>query len=354
MAYTTIDDPLQYFNTLTYTGNGSSTHAITGVGFQPDFLWIKSRSASTRHSLQNSVAGITNFLRSNGTNAEAPGAVKTADSDGFTVDDSGMVNANSETFVSWNWLAGGSASSNSDGSVTSSVSANTTAGFSIVSYTGSGSNVTVGHGLGAVPKMIICKSRGNTDGSTSAARSWGVYHAGIASDAETDVITLDTTNAASDDNAPWNDTAPTSSVWSMGNDDRTNLSNLTYIAYLFAEKKGYSKFGSWTGLDGVFIYTGFKPAFILGKNASNGSAYDWWIFDNKRDTFNDGTNNLLLRPNATDVEATFTFAKVDFLSNGFKIYGTDATVNGSGDTMIYMAFAESPFVNSNGVPTNAR
>jgi len=356
MAYTTIDKPTDYFNTVTYSGNGSSTQAITGVGHQPDWVWIKSRSSgSENHMLSDVVRGSTKRLRSDVTNAEddlGSNGIQSFNTDGFTAGDGDAMNASGQTYVAWNWKAGGSASSNSDGSVTSSVSANTTAGFSIVSYTGSGSNVTVGHGLGAVPKMIICKSRGNTDGSTTAARNWGVYHAGIASDAETDVITLDTTNAASDDNAPWNDTAPTSSVWSMGNDDRTNLSNLTYIAYLFAEKKGYSKFGSYTGngsTDGAFVYTGFKPAWVMIKRTD--TTGNWLMYDNKRNTFNLTGSHLAADENrAESTEST----GIDFVSNGIKMRNTFSNLNASSGTYIYMAFAESPFTNSNGIPTNAR
>ena len=342
MAYTTIDDPLQYFNTVLYTGNGSSTHAITGVGFQPDFLWIKSRSAATRHSLQNSVAGITNFLR-NGTNAEATGGVKTADSDGFTVDDSGMVNANSETFVSWNWLAGGSASSNGDGDITSSVSAGSTQGFSIVSYTGNGSaGATVGHGLGSKPKVIIVKIRSTTD-------HWIFYNENSGA---TKNLRLNSNDALITAGGPFNNTEPTSSLFTLGSGSATNTNSATFIAYCFAEKKGYSKFGSYTGngnSDGTFVYTGFRPAWVLLKRTD--AAENWPLFDNKRRPSNNVGNNFLYADldNADDSSTDF-----DMFSNGFKIRTASNLMNGSGASYIYMAFAHSPLVNSKGVPNNAR
>ena len=343
-----INKPNLHFNTKLYTGN-ASTQAITGVGFQPDLVWLKNRSTSNSHVWTDAVRGASSTIYSNSSDAQNSSAsnVGSFDSDGFTLGSNAGTNGSGNNLVSWNWKAGNSSgSSNSDGSITSTVSANTTAGFSIVSYTGTGSNATVGHGLGVAPSMVIVKNR-------SSAENWRVYHKGTDASAPQDYdLKLNLTNARDNDNTVWNDTAPTSSVFSVGTSVTINNSGDNFIAYCFAEKTGFSKFGSYKGSDGVFIYTGFKPAYILGKNA--GGTYDWWIFDNKRDPLNDGANNLLLRANGNDAEATFTYAKVDFLSNGFKIYGTDNTVNGNGATMIYLAFAENPIVGTNNIPATAR
>jgi len=331
MAYTTIDNPGLFFETVLYTGNGS-TQSITGVGFQPDWVWLKKRNASDSHYLQDAVRGATKAIKSNSTDAEATDtdSVTSFNSDGFSLGNSGGYNSNTNTFVAWNWLAGNSSgSSNGDGSITSTVSANTTAGFSIVSYTGTGSNATIGHGLGVAPSVIIVKPR------NSSSEGFAMYHKGIASDAETDFIRWDETNAAADNANYWNDTAPTSTVFSIGTDSATN-GTTNNIAYCFAEVKGYSKFGSYTGNGGnQFIYTGFKPAFVIEKRSSNTS--EWDVYDNKRNTFNSVTK--VLKPNATDVEATYT--GLNFLSNGFEALGS---LNDSGQTLIYLAFAESPFV----------
>jgi hypothetical protein len=349
MAYTTIDKPTDYFNTVLYTGNDTDDHAITGVNFQPDFVWIKSRSVANNHNLYDVIRGVNKPLKSNRNASEftRTDALKSFDSDGFTLDDdatSDEVNNNGVTYASWNWLAGGTASSNSNGSITSSVSASTTAGFSVVSYTGTGSNATVGHGLSSAPSMIIFKARGTGN--------WLVYHQGIGN---THGIFLNTTSAKDDDATYFQDTNPTSSVFSIGTSTLVNDTN-PYIAYCFAEKKGYSKFGSYTGngdADGTFVYTGFKPAFFICKRY-NDSGYDWLMYDNKRQvSFN--VIDDFLKPNLNDAETTGNANQsLDFLSNGVKHRGNGASSNGSGASYIYMAFAESPFVNSNGVPNNAR
>ena len=340
MPFTEIDDPSAYFKVQLYTGTGSS-HAITfndtDTEMQPDLVWNKSRVDAYSHNFCDSVRGVTKMLEGETTAAESTNtnAVTAFGSNGFTVGSDNGNNKSSSTFVAWCWKE------------------SATSGFDIVTYTGDGSTRTVSHSLSAVPKVIICKSRGNTDGSTSAARNWNVYHAGIASDAETDAIFLDLTNAASDDNGPWNDTAPTSSVWSMGNHDGTNLSNLTYVAYLFAEKQGFSKFGKYTGngnADGTFVYTGFRPAFTIIKKTNNTQA--WIMWDNKRNDFNIVNHDLQANDSAAEGTASTTIC--DYLSNGFKLRGSGAPVNASGDSFIYMAFAEAPFVNSKGVPCNAR
>ena len=347
MAYTTIDNSELYFQTKLYAGNGSS-QSITLDGsenMQPDWVWIKSRTDTRKHNLYDVVRGTNKRLVSNADSAEdepdSNAGVNAFNSDGFTVGSETDVNGSSRNFVAWNWLAGGSASSNSNGSITSSVSANTTAGFSIVTYTGTGSAATVGHGLGAVPKMFWTKRRDNNE-------SWGVYH---HTQGAGKFLRLESTNAVDTSSTLWNNTTPTSSVFSIAVGGIANTSSGTYVAYCFAEKKGYSKFGSYTGnasTDGTFVYTGFKPAFLIVKNTAT-SPTDWIMIDNKRPGYNE---NLPMQPNKTDAEGSS--ATADLLSNGFKVRNQYGGFNGSGAITIYMAFAESPFVNSNGIPTNAR
>ena len=332
MAYSSIVKPTDYFNTVLYSGTGSS-QAITGVGFQPDWTWIKVRSTTGGHRLVDAVRGATKFLVSNATNAEGTDATQVAslDSDGFTVGSDSATNLNSGTFASWNWLGANGTASNSDGSITSTVSANTTAGFSIVSYTGNAtSGATIGHGLGVEPFMIIIKNR-------SSAKDWAVYHKNVGNNKK---LLLNTTDAESS-SSYFNSTSPTSTVFSVNNSDTTNDTN-PQIAYCFAEKTGYSKFGSYTGngnADGTFIYTGFKPAFVMFKNTTTSST-NWHIVDTKRNTFN--IVDKLLFPNDTGAEGTQS--ALDLTSNGFKVRVTNGFINTSGDTYIYMAFAESPFV----------
>ena len=345
MPYTTIDKPTDYFNTVLWSGN-SSTQSITGVGFQADFVWIKDRSGGNDHQILDSVRGATKALSSNRTDLNTfSDGLTSFDSDGYSLGNNTRYNASGSNYVGWNWLAGGTASSNSDGSTTSSVSANTTSGFSIVKFTGTGSATTLGHGLGAVPKWILVKTLDRTE-------NWVVYHVGNdASAPEDKSIRLDGTNAVQDNSGHFNDTAPTSSVFSVGNGAGVNPSGEDQIAYCFAEKKGYSKFGTYKGnsnADGPFVYTGFKPSFIIGKVSSDTN--DWFMFDNKRSTFNAIDDSLF--PNKSDAESTSHV--IDFLSNGFKIRDSDGTVNSTGNTYIYMAFAESPFVSSKGIPTTAR
>ena len=342
MAYTTIDDPTIYFNTKLYTGNGS-TQSITGVGFQPDWVWIKQRNGAEWHNLIDSVRGGTKVVYSNETNAEATSSnlITSFDSDGFSLGTANEVNGNTNTFASWNWLAGGTASSNTNGSITSSVSANTTAGFSIVSYTGTGSNATVGHGLGVAPKVLILKSRTRSDGQWTVGSDmlgWSKF------------LFLDATSAEQTFNL-YQNTAPTSSVFYLSGDGGVNQSSGSMIGYAFAEKKGYSKFGSYTGngnADGPFVYTGFRPAWVLVKLSSG--VDDWQILDNKRSPHN--IVGGYLRPNSSSV--TVDNDVIDFTSVGFKLRTSAGSWNPSGGTFIYMAFAESPLVNSNGVPATAR
>jgi hypothetical protein len=345
MAYTTIDKPDDYFNTLLYTGNGS-TQSITGVGFQPDWVWIKNRTSAEASGVFDAVRGVTKMLSTQNTDAETTDAnsLTAFGGDGFSVGSSLRLNQSTNNIVSWNWLANGAGVSNTAGSITSTVSANTTSGFSIVSYTGTGANATVGHGLGVAPDMIITKVRANS------GNNWAVFHKSLGAG---NIIWLNLTNAVSADTSFWNNTTPTSSVFSIGTQGDTNRSANTIIAYCFAEKKGFSKFGSYTGngnADGPFVYTGFKPAFVLVDNKNQ--ADDWYMFDNKRSSFNQVQANL--KPNANAAEASSTSYAFDFLSNGFKLRSSTGAVNNNTDTLIYMAFAENPFVTSTSIPTTAR
>jgi len=350
MAYTDIDKSDDYFNTKLYTGNNSTGHAITGVGFQPDWTWIKERSSTSSHFVNDSVRGAGENLYTNLTSAEGTltALFTSFDSDGFTIGNTNQGNESGQTYVAWNWLASNTTASNTDGSITSTVSANTTSGFSIVSYTGTGSAATVGHGLGSDCKLIIIKNR-------STATNWIMYHQVTA---ENRYMELNTTNAEAINFDYWQSTKPTSSVFTIGTASTVNGSGNSMIAYCFAEKKGFSKFGSYTGngnSDGTFIYTGFKPAFFILKASSGGTASSrsWRMLDNKRDTFN--VTDTTLYPNENIAEDTGgATSGMDFVSNGIKIRGTSAAINESGTTYIYMAFAESPFVTSGGIPITAR
>ena len=355
MAYTTINKGSSYFNTVLYTGNDATNRSITGVGFQPDWTWIKSRSDAYYHELYEVVRGFSSttngrVLYSNTTGAEGtPNTFNSFNTDGFTVSkQSGETgtNGNGSTFVAWNWLANGAGVSNTAGTISSTVSANTTAGFSIVSYTGTGSVGSIGHGLGSTPKMIIKKKR-------SGADAWNVWQTSIGDGSK--ALFLNLTNAI-DTNANYASNVPTSSLFYVGTDSMINGSGSTYIAYCFAEIKGYSKFGSYTGngsADGTFIYTGFKPAFLIVKRY-NDAGYDWLMYDNKRQVSFNVVDDFL-KPNLADAETTGNAAQsLDFLSNGVKFRGTGASSNGSGASYIYMAFAENPFVTSGGIPVTAR
>jgi hypothetical protein len=351
MAYTTINKSTDYFNTKLYTGNGG-TQSISSVGFQPDWVWVKDRGNSYDHGLFDAVRGVTKDLRSNENMAESTNAnsLTAFGTDGFTAGSHAIINGSSNNYASWNWKANGQGSANTDGSInTTYTSANTTAGFSIVKYNGSGTAGTVGHGLGAVPKMIIIKEiSGNASGGN---QSWSVYHQGTGND---HITVLNGTNAKIDD-VDFNDTTPTSSVFSVGVQNRTNSSNGNgvYIAYCFAEKKGYSKFGSYTGngnADGPFVYTGFKPSLIIIKDTVN-AGENWFIFDNKRPGYNFNAN--LLNPNSGTTETTSGANGIDIVSNGFKMRSTNNGTNRSGANFIYMAFGQS-LVGSNNVPCTAR
>ena len=335
--YTTIDNPAKHFNTLLYSGNGSNPRTLTGVGFQPDWVWQKNRTDTNGHTLADAVRGANKTLSSDGTGAEvtdkSDGHLDAFTSDGFTVgagsSSDARVNDGSHTYVAWNWLGANGTASNSDGSITATVSANQTAGFSIVSWTHDGGNSTIGHGLGVAPKMIITKERNSTG-------SWNTFHATTGNGHR---LVLQGTNAKISTSV-WNSTSPTSSVFSF-NDGLTS----TMIAYCFAEKQGYSKFGGWTGTgqsSGPFIYTGFRPAFLSWKMTS--STENWYINDNKREPFNDNAMTVLY-PNLSNADGSLN-DEIDLLSNGFKINGTNSAHNTDGATYIYWAFAEHPFVTS--------
>jgi hypothetical protein len=348
MAYTTVDNPELYFQTKLYTGN-SGTNAITLDGsenMQPDWIWIKERGATGFHVLTDVVRGITKQLYTNDNQVENTNSfsITAIGSNGFTLGNRADVNNNSDTYVAWNWLAGGTASSNTDGSITSTVSANTTSGFSIVSYSGTGSNLDFGHGLGAVPDWFMIKNR-------DVDQAWRVYHKSIGF---TKRLVLSETGAESASAVGLNGSPSSSLIYLDTSTDCTNASGQDYICYAFAEKKGFSKFGSYTGngnADGTFVYTGFKPAMVIRKVTSTTGG--WLIQDNTRTPFNGlNSNTNALRPSTS--EAEFDFYDIDYLSNGFKIRTSEANHNQSGQTFIYMAFAENPFVTSTGIPTTAR
>jgi hypothetical protein len=331
------------FNTVLYTGNAVQDRTISGVGFQPDWVWIKDRSAANTHVLMDSVRGGTKQLFSNLSNSEQTNTDLTNGfaSDGFIVGDNvtgtGATNLNSNTYVGWNWKAGGTAASNTDGSITSQVSANTDAGFSVVTYSGNGSSsATVGHGLGVAPSMLIVKRR------DTSGYGWNVYHSAIGA---SKVLFLNST-AAEASTSLWNSTAPTSSVFSLGTSSGANASGGTYVGYCFADVDGYSKAGSYTGngsTDGAFVYTGFRPAWILIRLYDNGGT-NWLIYDDTRDAFN-VTDEALL-PNSSSATGGSANA-MDIVSNGFKFRSSAGSLNASNYNYIYMAFAKNPFKYAN-------
>ena len=326
-AYTTIDDPEAYFQTKLYTGNADQ-QAITLDGdtdMQPDLVWIKTRAKTYDHIINDSVRGVNNTLRASTTGAESEYTHFSAfGSDGFTLENHNNVNESGDAYVAWCWKE------------------SATAGFDIVAYTGNGTDDTdISHSLSAVPHLIIVKNR-------EATQPWRVQHKALG---ETYGMILNDTSAKDDDDTAWSDEAPTSSVFTLGTSANTNNNTEDFIAYCFSEKQGFSKFGSYTGnanADGPFIYTGFKPAFVMIKITT--AVNDWNVWDNKRDPIN--LAHIRFRTNTGEAENPNSDG-FDILSNGFKIRNTYSEWNASG-TFIYAAFAEAPFVNSNGVPCNAR
>ena len=468
MAYTTIDNPELYFQVKIYTGDGNDDRAITFDGeenMQPDMCWFKERNSTSSHAVYDAVRGVNKDLSPDTDAAEATDAeldaLESFDSNGFTISDDGKLNQSaSETYVAWCWKAGGSTASNSSGDITSTVSVDTTAGFSITSYTGNNSNdQTVGHSLSAVPHLMIIKNRDDTNGwivyhhkntsapetdylglngtgattdddgifddtaptstlftigdesdvgagtggntekiiaylwcenqgfsistytgtgstttighglgavpglaifkSRSAVRAWMLYHKGNTSAPETEYLLMNTNDNTTDNDNFTNDVAPTSTVFTIDTFNEVNTDSATYVAYMWLEKQGYSRFGSYTGngdANGTFVYTGLRAAWVMIKETS-ASGDDWYIFDNKRDGFNGILNtsgNRNLRANQNQAETGTDENRIDILSNGFKVRDGGGQINGDGVTYIYTTFAEQPFVNSNGVPANAR
>jgi len=336
-AYTAIDDPSAYFKVQLYTGNGSANHAITfddtDTDMQPDLVWIKNRDATDSHCLFDAVRGATKVIHSDGSAAEVTDTdtLDSFTSDGFQVDADVKVNTNTEKYVAWCWKE------------------SATSGVDLVSYTGNGtSGRTVAHSLSATPEFFTVR-RTLSDGD-----SWRVFHHKNTAAPATDYLVLDTTGATADNAAMWNDTAPDSSNFTLGNAGSTNENTKTFIAYVFKGIQGFSKFGGYTGngnADGTFIYTGFRPSMVMIKKTSGTG--DWVLHDTKRETYNGG-NGKDLQPNTTAAERDDSGTNLmDFLSNGFKTRIAD-NQNASGGSYIYAAFAEAPFVNSNGVPCNAR
>jgi len=343
MAYTTINKSTDYFNTITYTGNGSA-RSITGVGFQPDFVWVKSRNDTYWHNVLDAVRGVTKVIVPNEDSAESTRStgLTAFGADGFSVGTDGNFNGNNDTYAVWNWKAGGGqGSSNTDGSInTTYTSANTTAGFSIVEWTGTGSAGTLGHGLGVTPKVVLVKN-------TINAYNWCMYHESVGN-TKALYLNNDTTGATS--STFFNDTSPTNSVFSIGSDLAVNKSGSAIIAYCFAEKTGYSKFGSYTGngnADGTFVYCGFKPAFLIIKKTN--ATKNWFLHDDKRLGYN--PSNSYVNPN--EGAAEYAGTDLDILSNGFKLTSSGGGHNESGHTYIYMAFGQS-LVGSNNVVATAR
>ena len=339
----TILNGANYMAASLYTGTGASqtvSNAVNGVSFAPDFVWAKGRSVAYAHGLYDTLRGVYQKLSSNTTGAEVTDTqgLTAFNSTGFTLGTDAGTNQSAATYVGWQWKANGAGSSNTAGSITSTVSANATAGFSVVTYTGSASAGTVGHGLGVAPSMVIVKARGTPNGS---ARSWFVYHVSIGA---TKTLYLDLTNAAATTSGPWNDTAPTSTVFSLGTEPSTNWASNNYVAYCFAPIAGYSAFTTYTGngvADGPFVYCGFRPRWLMIKRY-DASGDPWWLIDSTRSPYNQTT--IALRPSGSNAEDNGGNANFDFLSNGFKAR-TSGGGNGneSGATYIVAAFAENPF-----------
>tara|TARA_R100000541_G_scaffold6168_1_gene13652 strand:- start:43 stop:1095 length:1053 start_codon:yes stop_codon:yes gene_type:complete len=350
MAYTTINKSSSFQNQVLYTGNGS-TQSVTGVGFQPDWTWCKQRNTARNHGLFDAVRGVTKILYSNDSSGQGTAATSLTsfNSDGFSCGGETETNENGGTYVAWNWKAGTAVSGDTGGSGTYKSytgSVNATAGFSIIKYTGNGTNgMTVPHHLGAVPKMIIVKRL------DSGSWNWQVYHTSLGA---TKYLMLNQNNFASTSSSRWYDVEPTSSVFTLGNDTDVNINDATFIAYSFSEVPGHSKFAKYTGngdVDGNFIYLGFKPSFFLVKRITDG-AESWVMFDNKRqNSYNTVTG--ILKPNLSEAETKQTGGSLDFLSNGVKLRNTDGTFNNSGKEFIYMAFGQT-LVGTNNIPNNAR
>jgi len=330
MAYTTIDDPEAYFQVKLYTGTGSElVNTLDGdTDMQPDLVWVKERSDTAYHILIDAVRGVTKQLYPNSTDDEETVAegLKSFNTDGFTLGTDADWNTSSETYVAWCWKE------------------SATAGFDITTWTGNATNRTISHNLSVAPRMLIIKNTSTTD-------NWFVYHEGMGNNT---YMHLETTNAGlSPSTNQFQATTPTSSVFSIGTADGVNKNTSTIICYTFAPVQGFSKAGTYEGngnADGPFLWCGFRPAWVMMKAVDR--ADDWFILDNKRETYNPRTTRL--QPNKTNAEDSVASLATDFVSNGFKLRGATAQYNTADETYVYMAFAEAPFVNSNGVPCNAR
>ena len=352
MAYTTINDPSAYFQTVLYTGNGG-TQSITNTGnsdLQPNWIWTKVRSEAGSHRLVDTVRGLTKPMFSNGTDVEADETNYSAfDSDGFSLVNESL-NESSRTYVAWQWKAGTSfsndASSTSVGSIDSTGSVNTDAGFSIISYAGTGSAATVAHGLGVAPAWILLKDR------DSASHDWFNYHQSLGNGK---YMRTNSTDGEATASTIWNDTSPTTSVFSIGTNENMSTSGNNFIAYCFAEKKGYSKFGKYTGngdANGPFVHTGFRPSWIMMKQTGNSK--NWVMSDLARsDVPNGNVNDQVVYANLNNSEESSSGLSIDIVSNGFKIRGNGGDRNIDGSTYIYMCFANNPFVTSTSIPATA-
>ncbi len=343
--------PSEHFNTVAYTGDGNSTHAITGVNFQPDLVWFKRRNEAASHVWIDAVRGSSKRISSDQTDAESTSStyLTAFNTDGFTTGNNAHTNENNDTYVAWNWKANGSGSSNTDGSITSTVSANVDAGFSIVTYTGTGTNgSTIGHGLSKAPDIVIVKRRNTSGGWYANVKNISSQSAGA------DMVGVLNSNIALDgyNVGQWyfGSTAPNASTFTVQGVASVGANNDTHVAYCFHSVDGYSKVGSYTGngnADGTFVYTGFKPMMIIYKRSS--ASEDWYIRDTARDPTNPGGNAL--SPNSSGSTSNNCGSSgntcIDYLSNGFKLRGTDTQSNDNGSTYIYIAFAETPFKYSN-------
>ena len=353
MAYTTIDDPEAHFQVVAYTGDGQDNRDVTLPGttdLPVDFVWVKNRDAGNHGSaFYDKLRGATKRMEPYNQNAESTktSGVSAFNSDGFDVGNIGANNSNTVKYIAFCWKANGSGSSDTNGTINSTAtSANTTAGFSIVTYTGNGTNnATVGHGLGKSISWMLLKNRDDSE-------NWWNYHAGL-SDPSSKAILLNSTNAEfTPGTSAFYPTNFSTSLFSMKNDNASNSNGDDYVAWCWSEIKGFSKFGKYTGngsSDGPFIYTGFKPAWLMIKNSERANT-SWTIYDNKRPGYNSDNAYIL----AEQQDNELSDKDIDLLSNGFRSLLSNNAVNTSGDKYIYMAFAESPFVNSNGVPATAR
>ena len=351
MAYTTVDKASSFFNPRKYSGTGSS-NAITGVGFQPDLSWLKITTTDNyKHELFDAVRGVTKYISSDQNTAETTDAnsLTAFGADGFTVGTQNEINQSSRDFVSWNWKAGTTSGIGGSPSITpTSYSFNATSKCSIIEYTGNGtSGATIPHGLGVKPACIIIKK-------TNTTEHWAVYNQGMDTTAPEDYyMQFNGTGNRYDNTAIWNDTAPDTTLITLGNDSTVNTSAATYSAFCFAEVQGFSRFGSYLGnanADGPFINTGFKPSFIIIKQGEGSGTYGWYMWDNKRVGYNPDNEDLLVNTNAVEDDSN---NYIDLFSNGFKIMVTGGNVNTDGSEYVYMAFGQS-IVGSNGVCATGR